>query len=302
MLSCICKKKLPIFFAFVLVVVIFMSSSSSSEIISYEDYVINSNSFNGNENLDQSQWNCNNYIALINNSISRIKQDFCFESKVMSKIKIYIYRKGIPGDITLSIFTNSTKIESHSIPAIEVHTNAEWIEFDFSDIIKNMDEKYEMYIEANCTDDDNYYMIGTFYDNLNDPYDKGSLNVYNCVNKQYITQIDTDLAFLVYGYPALSIRVTKPTNGLYISNIKRVSIFKTVVLGNLDIDIEIANYASDIIWVDYYLNEKLIESKTCHPYYWECNERVFGLQNIKIHAYDNAGNQDIKNINIWKFF
>lgn len=287
----------------VLFIIIIQSPVNSSKIFSNEEcFIDNITPFKGNEILDQNQWNSNNFVALINNSISIIKQDFCFELKIISKIKIYIYRHGIPGEITVSILQNSKKMASSSLTALNIHTSAEWVEFDFPDITKQLDEKYELCIQANYTDDDNYYVIGTCYDYLNNPYSGGNLKVYNCDDKDYVNKTDEDLAFLVYGYPSLSIKVTKPTNGLYINKIKRMEFFKTVIFGKLDLCLEIANYDSDKIWVDYYFNDKLIDSKTEPPYNFEFNERVFGLQSIKLHAYDNAGNQDTKIMNLWKFF
>ena len=69
----------------------------------------------------------------------------------------------------------------------------------------------------------------------------------------------------------------------------------------IDIEVLIANYESEKIWVDFYINNVFKSSKLEHPFLWNWNDTVFGLHKIKIIAYDDFGNKDIGYITVFKF-
>ena len=101
-----------------------------------------------------------------------------------------------------------------------------------------------------------------------------------------------------------SVRITKPTAGLYIRNNQVLPLFRTWVFGDIDVEVEAFNEESDIEKVKFYLNDELQYTDYSEPYSWAWDHSLpFHYRyRIKAVAYDEEGKQSGDEIIVWKFF
>jgi len=100
-----------------------------------------------------------------------------------------------------------------------------------------------------------------------------------------------------------SIITTKPeAKALYILNTKLLPLPRnTFIIGQIDININIDNL-SDVVKVEFYIDNKLRETLNSPPFEWIWSDRLFGKYNIKTMAYDETGSIAKYELNVWKFF
>ncbi|HEC87039.1 MAG TPA: hypothetical protein ENI49_04135, partial [Thermoplasmatales archaeon] len=96
-------------------------------------------------------------------------------------------------------------------------------------------------------------------------------------------------------------KITKPEKALYIVNNKILSLFTPLIIGSIDIEVNVFEEL-DINHVEFYIDDKFKANDTTEPYVWTWDEKTFGRHTIKVIAYDNAGNHVSKQITVWKFF
>jgi len=95
----------------------------------------------------------------------------------------------------------------------------------------------------------------------------------------------------------------KPKKGFFYFNNKEMIPLPrnlTICIGFINIKV---NAFSDIgiEKVLFYLDNNLTAIKTDEPYEWVLEKKTFGKHEVKIVAYDNAGNEVSKRMNIWVF-
>ncbi|MBN2603126.1 MAG: hypothetical protein JXA91_03220 [Candidatus Thermoplasmatota archaeon] len=99
-----------------------------------------------------------------------------------------------------------------------------------------------------------------------------------------------------------NIQILKPEDGLYINNKKIFEGQSTLVLGSINISCDVTDEETGVASVEIYIDDELKTIRENPPYSWMWNEQVFGQYNIKIVAYDYAGNKDTIEKTVFKFF
>lgn len=102
------------------------------------------------------------------------------------------------------------------------------------------------------------------------------------------------------------IDIIKPENALYIGNYKILSLPFILVIGDITVEIQISDLGgSGLDKIEFYIDDILIENFSnpiSYTFKWTWDTIAFLKHKLTIKIYDHAGNFDIKNINIIKFF
>ena len=104
-------------------------------------------------------------------------------------------------------------------------------------------------------------------------------------------------------YP-LFLKITKPENALYLRNRKILRLFKPLIIGKIDIEVEATQEQFGIHRVEFYIDNELKEIDTTKSFSWTWDEKVFlkHRYTIKVVAFDNLGNSTNTEIIVRKFF
>jgi len=100
-----------------------------------------------------------------------------------------------------------------------------------------------------------------------------------------------------------NIIITQPTPGaIYFWNMRIFIYFiATVIIGPVEITVFASDNLSGVDRVEFYIDDEYMDEDSNAPYKWLWNERVFFfMYEIKVIAYDNAGNQDHVTLGVWK--
>ena len=101
------------------------------------------------------------------------------------------------------------------------------------------------------------------------------------------------------------IELIKPQNAFYLANNKLFSLPIILVIGDITVQAEISDLGgSGLEKVEFYLDDNLKETftdGTLSIYQWKWEKIAFFKHKITIKAYDNAGNINTKDIDIFKF-
>jgi len=99
--------------------------------------------------------------------------------------------------------------------------------------------------------------------------------------------------------------ILKPQKGLYLFNhqIRRYLIRKPLIIGKINITVNVTENELGIQRVEFYINDVLKANDTTMPYNYIWDEkRIFKHKHkIKITAYDKAGNSASEEMTVWKF-
>ena len=98
-----------------------------------------------------------------------------------------------------------------------------------------------------------------------------------------------------------TVNIINPENGLYIGNNKLFELKNTIIIGDIDIILDVADN-SGIDHVILYINNQERSNFTDSPYEWTWDEKMFGKATINVLAFDIAGNKANDTIDVWKFF
>jgi len=122
------------------------------------------------------------------------------------------------------------------------------------------------------------------------------------IDYESLNSSDTTIAYIDETPPA--IEITKPIeNYLYIFGFEITLLpFKTRVLGDIDISVEIDDEISDTFNVTFYLDDNIVEIDNNWPYYWRWDEPYYFKHTIIIEAADICENIASKTLEIWKLF
>lgn len=98
------------------------------------------------------------------------------------------------------------------------------------------------------------------------------------------------------------IEITKPKEGyLYLADRELLPMPITLVIGRITIAADAGDEESGMSRVEFYIDDELRSTCYMEPYNWLWDEAVFGRRNLKVMAYDNAGNSATDEIEIWIF-
>lgn len=101
-----------------------------------------------------------------------------------------------------------------------------------------------------------------------------------------------------------TVQITQPKNGLYVMNEKKRDMEKTIVVGTMDVMVDVEDEESEIVKVEYYVDGRLRSEERYSPYKfsnWKENG-LFGIYQLKVIAYDEAGNQNVDEVQVLRFF
>ena len=98
------------------------------------------------------------------------------------------------------------------------------------------------------------------------------------------------------------ITIIQPSNDIYIQNQKIASFFSPIIIGPIDIKIEVNDYESGIKNVSVFINDEIFSPLVSNEYTWIWDEEFFGKFIIRVEAKDKVGNKNQAEISGWKFF
>lgn len=98
-----------------------------------------------------------------------------------------------------------------------------------------------------------------------------------------------------------TIRIINPKNAFYLNNFEWFTYKNPIIIGDIDIIIDVA----DNIKIDYvtiYINNQEKIKLTDTPYEWTWDEKMFGIATINVVVFDTSGNKADDTIEVRKFF
>jgi hypothetical protein len=102
---------------------------------------------------------------------------------------------------------------------------------------------------------------------------------------------------------SMDIEIIKPTNSLYLFNKQFLHLSSPVIFGNINVEFkELINETKmSFRYAELYINNELIAfSNIMGVLRW--NRLSFGKYNMKVIVFDDYGNRDFEEIEVWKFF
>jgi parallel beta-helix repeat protein len=110
---------------------------------------------------------------------------------------------------------------------------------------------------------------------------------------------------LMHPFGVITVEITKPEKRfIYISNNKFIPFLTTIIIGNIDIEVNAFEYKPglDIERVEFYIDNDLKNTDTSHPYSWLWDEFSIFRHTLRIVAYNTNGENASKELVVWKFF
>jgi len=104
-----------------------------------------------------------------------------------------------------------------------------------------------------------------------------------------------------------NVKITMPEKRTFYLNFKDRIIFQChflfiIIIGKTNIEVEASDEISGISKVEIYIDGELRYIDISEPYKWTWDEKSFFRHRITVIGYDNAGNQEITEIKVRKFF
>ena len=99
-----------------------------------------------------------------------------------------------------------------------------------------------------------------------------------------------------------NVEITKPKGALYINDNEIIPFIIPVIIGDIQIWFSAEDTISGLNQIELYTDNEIKVTFNSSPKSWLWDETVFLRHKIKVVAYDNADNNAIKEIKVWKFF
>jgi PKD repeat protein len=113
----------------------------------------------------------------------------------------------------------------------------------------------------------------------------------------------SDTASVVVDYALPTVSIVKPTNALYIANIKLLPTKTPFVIGKISIKVEASQEDGfEIVQVEFNIDDDLTAAITSEPFTWTWKEFSFGEHHIDIKVVDSNGHVGWATLYVWKFF
>jgi outer membrane protein assembly factor BamB len=113
----------------------------------------------------------------------------------------------------------------------------------------------------------------------------------------------SDTASVVVDYALPTVSIVKPTNALYIVNIKLLPTKTPLVIGKISIEINASQEDGfEIIQVEFNIDDDLTAAITSEPFTWTWKEFSFGEHHIDIKVVDSNLHVGWATLYVWKFF
>lgn len=116
----------------------------------------------------------------------------------------------------------------------------------------------------------------------------------------------SDIASVIVDYALPMVSIVKPTNALYIMNVRLLPLKIPIILGRITVEVETSQEDGfEITQVEINIDDGLKATLTSEPYAWTWKGFAFGgsLDHyINVCAYDNKGRTNWTSVYVWKFF
>ena len=153
------------------------------------------------------------------------------------------------------------------------------------------------------TDENGYYSIGIgagkFFIHT---YTESHVNTW----KGYIYVNDSETVWVNFSLdPEIIVEIIKPDNGFYFRNIMIFPFCFPIIIGSVDIEINVTLYGGNPIdHVEILINNNSKYNFTSEPYvyHWDNKTPLKFRHKLKIIAHRNWDSDCIKEIEVWKFF
>ena len=97
------------------------------------------------------------------------------------------------------------------------------------------------------------------------------------------------------------LKITKPRLGIYVENEKKISFPVTIVVGDIDIEVDATAVDGRIIWVRLYIDGRSQATRYREPYVWKWDKLSFGGRHtLTVETYDDS-NKATDEIKVWKW-
>ncbi len=173
------------------------------------------------------------------------------------------------------------------------------------------------YVEANCTTYEDITMctITNYYDHdVTNVTLRNSYNAYwydsseNLIKSNSDTYTITSLPnassvkLIITKSPLFNVNIIKPERAFYINNNKIMPSSTTVIIGKIDIEVDVSCYNhSDISGVEFYIDDELKDMDVEGPYSWTWDEKAFLKHTIKAIAYTTDNDIATDEQEVWIF-
>lgn len=102
--------------------------------------------------------------------------------------------------------------------------------------------------------------------------------------------------------PLFNVNIIKPERAFYINNNKIMPSSTTVIIGKIDIEVDVSCYNhSDISGVEFYIDDELKDMDVEGPYSWTWDEKAFLKHTIKAIAYTTDNDIATDEQEVWIF-
>jgi hypothetical protein len=168
--------------------------------------------------------------------------------------------------------------------------------------------QYHSGAEALCYEF-NHYLINKSLPVGSALYESKAFVHYNFGWAEWYYEYKNIYNYNLYGDPSMqragtsdddpSISIQSPEKGIYVMGQKIMPFISTVLVGKTPIT---TTTSEDIIQVDFYIDEELIESDTDEPFEYMWDEKSFSSHTIKVVAYDALDRSAQDESVMWKMF
>ncbi|HHF56181.1 MAG TPA: hypothetical protein ENL42_04625, partial [Thermoplasmatales archaeon] len=131
------------------------------------------------------------------------------------------------------------------------------------------------------------------------PDEEGYYEFYSILKKGNYTENPPEIAdtYCVFGIAPPSINITKPQKGkIYLFNkeVASLPIRSAIVIGKVDVEAK-----GDAEYMELYMDDEMVLAKEGNEISWGIDGMLFGKHTIKAVAYNIAGEEVSKEVNIW---
>jgi len=123
-------------------------------------------------------------------------------------------------------------------------------------------------------------------------------------SNRYLGPIENGIDFVAIGkeHAKTSLIITEPkSNNIYIDGQQKMSFPVTVVIGDVNIKVQVNGIESEIEKVDFFIDNNLVFTDFDEPYNWTWNSKERFKHKIKAVAYFDMTNTLENEISVWKF-
>jgi hypothetical protein len=103
---------------------------------------------------------------------------------------------------------------------------------------------------------------------------------------------ETQSIFITVSNVNFDMELARPTNGLYLFGNRIFGISNTIIIGGINIEVDITSFTggpANVQYVEFFVDGVSKMTDTSAPYGWTLNEQMFGTHEIKVTAHTVEG-------------